>query len=414
MNGTMSPRSASRVRLWVVSELYFPEQTSTGYFLTEIAEGLATEFDVNVVCGQPTYSSAGILAPRREMRNGVSIHRMRGTRFPKDRLFLRLINLVTLSLATFWFLLLHIRAGDRVLTVTNPPSVPPLLALVLRLRRAPSVLLVHDVYPEALIAVGIVRQDSFFARLMNRIMTATFAAYRHVVVLGEDMAELIAERRGVARDRMSIISNWGDVASIAAIDISSSELAQKLNARDKAIIQYSGNIGRTHDIELVLDTARDLKDRDDILFLFAGEGGKMPVVEATAKEVRNIAVLPRQPSEKLAELLSCATATIIALPSGMTGISVPSRMYNIMAAGRPIISVGAKESTLSATVLTHDAGWHCPADAAALRDLIEHIATPEGRRSASIKGVNARRLVEAHYTRAKVVAQFQALMRSLA
>lgn len=413
MNGSTNPPSTARPRLWVVSELYYPEQTSTGYFLTEIAEGLAADFDVRAVCGQPTYSSAGVVAPRREERNGVSIYRMRGTRFPKDRLFLRLLNVVTLSLATFWFLLFHIRAGDRVLAVTNPPSVPPLLALVLRLRRAKSVLLVHDVYPEALVAVGMTSPDSLLARTMSRVMKATFAAYDHVVVLGEDMARLIAGRRSVAGERMSIIPNWGDVDAIAAVDLSASELAGELNARDKTIIQYSGNIGRTHDIELVLDAARQLDKREDILFLFAGEGGKMPVVEAAAREAGNIVVLPRQPAEKLADLLSCATATIIALPPGMTGISVPSRMYNIMAAGRPIISVGAEDSTLSATVRADDAGWYCPANAVALRTLIEEIATPEGRRAASVKGANARRLVETRYTRNAVVAQFGTLMRRL-
>src|SRR3546814_15922049 len=109
---------------------------------------------------------------------------MRGTRFPKDRLFLRLLNVVTLSLATFWFLLFHVRVGDRGLAVTNPPSVPPLLALVLRLRRARSVPLVHHVYPEARVAVGMMSPESIQARSMSRVMNATFAAYAPVVLLG--------------------------------------------------------------------------------------------------------------------------------------------------------------------------------------------------------------------------------------
>src|SRR3546814_13428413 len=108
------------------------------------------------------------------------------------------------------------------------------------------------------------------------------------------MARLIAERRGVARERMSIIPNWGDVDAIAAVDLSASQLAGDLGARDKTIIQYSGNIGRTHDIELVLDAARQLDKREDILFLFAGEGGKLPVVKAAAREAGNIVVLPRR------------------------------------------------------------------------------------------------------------------------
>src|SRR3546814_14882378 len=98
------------------------------------------------------------------------------------------------------------------------------------------------------------------------------------------MARLIAERRGVARERMSIIPNWGDVDAIAAVDLSASQLAEALGARDKTIIQYSGNIGRTHDLELVLDAARTIDKREDILFMFAGERGKMPVVKEAARE----------------------------------------------------------------------------------------------------------------------------------
>lgn len=407
--------TAARPRLWVVSELYYPEQTSTGYFLTGIAEGLADSFDVHAVCGQPTYSSAGTVAPRRGQRHGVSIFRMRGTRFPKDRLVLRLFNVVTLTLATFFFLLRHVRSGDRILAVTNPPTMPPLLALVIKLRRARGVLLVHDVYPEVLVAAGMLSRRSLVVQVMARVMKAAIAAFDHVIVLGEDMAELVSNNRGIAPERMSIIPNWGDTAAIVPADISVNAIARQLGAQSKTIIQYSGNIGRTHDIELVLDVARRLEGRDDILFLFAGEGGKMPLVEAEARKTgSNIVVLPRQPAESLPELLSCATATIIALPPGMTGISVPSRMYNVMAAARPIISVGDKGSTLSNTVRDNDAGWYCDADPASLQSQIEEIATPEGHGVAKTKGVNARRLVESRYTRGAVVGQFLSLMKAIA
>lgn len=418
MTGPASePRGESvrRPRLWVVSELYYPEQTSTGYFLTEIAEGLATSFDVRAVCGQPTYSSAGIVAPRREQRHGVSIFRMRGTHFPKDRIALRLLNVVTLTLATFFFLLVRIRPGDHILAVTNPPSVPPLLALIVKLRRARAVLLVHDVYPEVLVAVGVLSPGSLIVRTMNRVMKATVSAFDHIVVLGHDMAELVSRNRDIAPERLSIIPNWGDTTAIVPTDISANAIARQLNAQDKTIIQYSGNIGRTHDIELVLDVARRLAGRDDILFLFAGEGGKMPLVEAESRrDGSNIVVLPRQPAELLPALLSCATATIIALPPGMTGISVPSRMYNVMAAARPIISVGDKGSTLSTTIRDGDAGWYCDADAASLQAQIEQIASDQGHAAAKSKGANARRLAESRYTRQTVIDQFTSLLKAIA
>ena len=141
-------------RLWVVSELYYPEQTSTGYFLTHIAEGLAETMDVWVVCGQPTYSEHGMRAPAREERNGVRIHRVPATHFGKDRLALRAINVLTLSLSAAWFALTHFRRGDRLLIVTNPPTLPPLLGLIARWKRMDAHLLVHDVYPEVLAATG--------------------------------------------------------------------------------------------------------------------------------------------------------------------------------------------------------------------------------------------------------------------
>src|SRR6185312_10860235 len=109
-----------RPRLWVVSELYYPEETSTGYFLTRIAEGLAGRFEVHAVCGRPSYSQRGTVVPWHEAHHGVEIHRMRATLFDKDRIIGRLLNVATFSLAASLFCLMQLRRGDRVLVVTNP------------------------------------------------------------------------------------------------------------------------------------------------------------------------------------------------------------------------------------------------------------------------------------------------------
>lgn len=404
---------AGRTPLWVVSELYYPEQTSTGYFLTEIAEGLADEFDVRAVCGQPTYSSAGIIAPARETRGGVDIFRMRSTRLSKDRLLLRLLNVLTLSLSTFFFMLYRVKRGDLVLVVTNPPALPPLLALVCKLRGARAVLLVHDVYPDVFVAVGLLKPRSLPVRCMDAIMRLTFAAYAHVIVLGADMERLVARRRAIAASRVTIIPNWGDTDRITPIDPENSALVQRLGIGARTIVQYSGNIGRTHNVELVFDVARRLNHRKDIVFLFAGEGNKMPLAEMAAAQNDNIIILPRQPADALSDMLACATCFLIAMPAAMTGISVPSRMYNIMAAGRPIVSVGDRTSTLSELVCGHDAGWWCADDAATLQSMIETIASDAGRVEARAKGRNARALAERNFRKDLVIAQYAAVMRGL-
>ncbi|HYC49934.1 MAG TPA: hypothetical protein VEB19_02375, partial [Gemmatimonadaceae bacterium] len=141
--------------LWIVSELYYPEETSTGRLLTQLAEGLAAslgpDWRVRAICSQPTYEARGTRAPARERRAGVEIFRCRGTTFRRDRLWRRLANVLTISGALVLRLLRGVHRGDVVLVVTNPPLLPFGVTAVCRLRGARCALIVHDVYPEVLV-----------------------------------------------------------------------------------------------------------------------------------------------------------------------------------------------------------------------------------------------------------------------
>src|SRR5713226_9201285 len=114
----------ARPEVWVISELYYPEETSTGYFLTGIAEGLAQSVPTGVICSQPTYAARGRLAPRRERHNGVEVVRVRSTLLDHRVLLWRLINALTISVSVFLNVLLRVRRGDKVIVVTNPPTLP--------------------------------------------------------------------------------------------------------------------------------------------------------------------------------------------------------------------------------------------------------------------------------------------------
>ena len=189
----------SRSKLWVVSELYYPEETSTGYILTRIAEGMADRFDVHALCGQPSYSARGLRAPATEVRNGVMIRRCRATTLNKDVLLLKLLNLATITLSMFWNALWRLRRDDMVIVVTNPPSLPFLVALACRLRRARLVLLIHDVYPEVLSAAGMLHPSSFASRLGGRLNRWLYRSAERVVVLGRDMQARDGQAAGATR-----------------------------------------------------------------------------------------------------------------------------------------------------------------------------------------------------------------------
>ena len=374
----------TRPRLWVVSELYYPEETSTGYFLTRIAEGLAEEFDVQVVCSRPTYSERHLPVAWREERHGTTIHRMRSTRMDKDRFVGRVLNLVSFTLAAWLFCARHIRRGERLLVVTNPPPLPPLLGLLARLRRLRGVLLVHDVYPEVLVATGHARPGGAVVRLLGAVTRWTYRSYADVVVLGRDMEEVARPKvAGAApgRGRLHVIPNWGDADEIVPIarDANSFRAAHGLEGR--AVVQFSGNLGRTHDVESVLDAAAATADIPGLTFCFIGYGGKAALVGERQREAEtgNLVFLPRQPRAQLGAMLASADAAVIAFVDQMYGVSVPSRMYNIMSAGVPIIAMAHPDSELAQVVREEECGWVVgAADAAGIAAIARTLATPEG------------------------------------
>jgi glycosyltransferase involved in cell wall biosynthesis len=400
-------------KLWIISELFYPEQTSTGYFLTEIAKGLVDDMDVHVVCGQPTYSEHGMKAPRREHWRGMSIFRLPATSFRKDRLVLRAINTVTLTISALIYLLLHVRRNDKILLVTNPPTFTPIVALVSKLTSARPFLLVHDVYPEILRAAGFLSPKSVFYRLLDRLMRVTFRVFEKIIVLGHDMQTLICQKTGYSEDRVIIITNWADHEEIIPLSDDRNIFAEANNLQTKTVIQFSGNIGRTHDIESLLVAAFNTQDRTDIQYLVAGYGGKAKAVQKQLAESRagNILFLDRQPRELLGAMLSSATAIVVPFTSQMKGLSVPSRMYNILAAGTPIIAMADPESELAMMVSCNDAGWViAPHDAGALTQLILQISTPEGLREAKRLGQCGRRVVCERYTLAHVIQNYRQLL----
>lgn len=401
-------------RLWIVSELYHPEQTSTGYFLTKIAEGLAKTMSVSVICGQPTYSEHGLRAASFEVHNDVQIHRVRATRFNKDNLVLRAVNLLTLSTSVAWFALTRFRQGDRLLIVTNPPTLPPIVGLIARLRRVVDThLLVHDVYPEVLAATGFLREDSFTYRALKWVFSRTFRLYASIIVLGRDMAAVILVKLDGAQRVVTVIPNWGDVDEVVPLPRQENRFLAKNNLGAPYIFQFSGNIGLTHDIDTILAAARRLRERLDIVFVFVGFGGKTGLITEAISwgDLPNVRLLPRQPREMLGPMLASSTATIISFVDAMKGLSVPSRMYNVLSAGTPIVAIADADAELALVVTEEDAGWVLsPGAVDALTKLIERLATPEGAAEAARKGASGRAAVIRHYTYAIALDRFRELV----
>lgn len=347
--------------LWIVSELFYPEETSTSHYLTRLARSAARRFDVRVLCGDPRYDLRGETVPPRERDHGVEIRRCRGTTLNKNVPVYRAINALTLMLSIGWAAFRNIRRGDIVMGVTNPPTMPPLLALVCVIRRAKFVLLVHDVYPDAAIAAGLLRPNSVVARAWRRLNRCVFARSARIIVIGRDMAELIGGRLPVAdHGRIHVIPNWADVDEVVPTPRAASTLLRKLGLSAKFVVQYAGNMGAVHDVELLLDAARDLARRaPDVHFVFVGAGKKRDLLErATATGAfPNVTVLDWCPRARQNEFLNACDVAIMTFIPGMAGVGVPSRLYNVMASGRPLIAVMDEDSEVARVVREEGIGW---------------------------------------------------------
>jgi colanic acid biosynthesis glycosyl transferase WcaI len=227
-----------------------------------------------------------------------------------------------------------------------------------------------------------------------------------VVTLGRDMANLAVKK---GSKNVQIIENWADLEEVFPIRRADNQLIKDLGLEGKKILQYSGNIGRTHDIQQILKLAKSLEALPDWVVLFAGFGGRKSLVEAAAKRPgSNIVVIPRQPRERLNELLNAADLFAIAFVPGMLGLSVPSRMYNIMAAGKPILALCDPQSELALVVGENDMGWYVnPETNLDFDQLVREIT---GVPTLVKKGKNALSAARSKYRYETIIEKYQAIL----
>lgn len=389
----------------VFSELYWPEDTSTGFFVTGIAEGLAEEREVLVFCTQPTYGRRGLRAPRRERHGNVEIRRVTSTTFAHDRPLGRALNSLTIAGSLSFHALRRLREDDQVLVVTNPPLLPYLVMLAARLRRAQCALLVHDVYPEVLEAAGTVRRDGLIGRAIRRMARWLYRNAHRVVVLGRDMVALVATYLDGATARVAVIPNWGDVDEIRPLPRKGNALLTKLQLEAKFVVQWLGNMGRTHAFEALLLAAAKMQENRDVHFLFVGWGARRAWLEREIgrRALDNVTLLPPCPREDLSAYLAACDLAVIAFLPGMTGVSVPSRLYNVLASGRPLLAVAEPESELSLVIREEGAGWTVsPAEPEGIATAIAS-AVAAGAEAREQMGARARRAAEDKYSRRAVI-----------
>ena len=355
---------------------FYPEMISTGIHMTELAVALTRRgWRVSAVCAQPSLllSEANVPVPRAMTHEGVTITRV-GTIGSHGGLTSRglfALSFVVTSVARA----LRLRHGARgIVLTTNPPFLGLGAWALSRLGVLPYVMIVYDVYPEIASRLGILKQGSLIERLWQRATRMVLNEAVAVVVIGRDMERIIAAKlRPVQRGRLHLIPNWSDDDTVAPVPRERNTFVTEHQLDGRFVVQYAGRMGRTHNLEPLVGAAALLRDRP-VVFQLIGDGTKRASLLAWCRErgLTNVAFLPYQPMERLGEMLSAADLSVVCLESHFTGLSVPSKTYGVMAAGKAILGFLDPDSEIGRTLIERDCGVVLPNPSA---DVVARVVT---------------------------------------
>ena len=334
-----------------------------------------------------------------------------------------LVNTPNSALKKVWVLITYLvgcglltlfgRGADLNFFLTQPPFFSS-WGMVLRLiRRQPYYCLIMDLYPDVMIAAGMLRRRSLSSILLMRLSRLTLRRAQQVIVIGRCMRDLILIG-GVREDRVSIIQNWANETEIQRLSPNQNSLREQLELSDEFVCLYSGNIGVSHAFDDILNAALALKENRQITFVFIGGGSRRKEIEqfANANCLNNIRLLPYTPAEKLSEGLGIGDVHFVSLREEFVGLVVPSKAYGAMAAGKPIIYLGNSKGEIARTINENDSGAVvAEGESAAICNLLlDYQSDPS---LLSRQSENAYQLSQTVYSRQSAIDRYVAVINRL-
>lgn len=382
-------------KLIFVNRFYAPDLSATSQILTDVTEALAQHgHAVTVMTSRMSYDGDDAY-PSRETLNGVTVHRIWTTRFGRGSTVGRAFDYLTFYLSISFSLLFRLAKSDILVAKTDPPMLSIPLGAIARLKGAHLVNWLQDVFPEVATELGVTSSDNILARALKALRNRSLRRASVNVAIGQRMKERIVEM-GVAAERITIIDNFVDDGTIMQGVDNAPELRKEWGLEsDDFVVGYSGNLGRAHDLDTILDAATALSDNPKIKFLFVGGGflRERLTQEIAARGLENVLLRPYQPRERLPESLRLPNLHWASLNPKLEGYIVPSKAYGIAAAGRPLLMIGEADGEIGTFVKAHDFGTCvAPGDHAGAEAVISGLAN-DPKRTEKL-GQNARRFVD--------------------
>lgn len=355
------------MKIAIVDRYFYPDLQATAVYLTEIARFLAERHDVTVYCAPPSGFRASDQHHLGKER--LVVKTVFGFSFSKRFIALRILNYISFIISCF-LTVLFAPKPDVLMVQTTPPLNSFFVALAALLRRMPLVYVINDLFPETALGTGTLK-DGFLVRLfraMNRF--AMFQAKR-VIVIGSDMRKRFI-CLGVSPEKIRLIRYWANLDQIVPTE-RRNRFSEEEGLLSHFVVMHAGNLGLVHGLELLMETAWELRNESHIFFVLVGDGTvKQRLMEfASEKRLGNVRFIHFMPPERLSEVLASADLHLISLAKGLWGLSLPSKLYSVLASQRAVLASVERESDAAELILEAQAGVVCSSFSA--RDLASQI-----------------------------------------
>ena len=388
--------------LWIISELFPPDETSTAFILGEIANVMSRKYEVRVICGPEIYDKRKKTDPNNKflLNQNIQVTHVKGVDLDKNTFFGKAMRFVVISRQLYKTAKRSIKEGDKVLLVTNPA---PLVAMLSKLRKKKAFdlnILVHDVFPENTKPAGLKVPEKAYNILKN-IFDKAYSRADQLIALGRDMKQVLEQKvaRFEHRPKVCIIENWADLDIVFPME---------LQMHPKTfVLEYAGNIGRVQGLQELIEDVYKANNMEMEFHLWgtgAEENGLKEYVNH--KGMHNVVFHGAYLRSKQSEVINCCDMALVTLTEGMLGLGVPSKTYNIMAAGKAILFIGEPNSEIGLLVKEKQIGFVFePSDRDGIVKFLSEL-TPEKLSDFEIMGEKARKVAETEYAKEIILNKF--------
>jgi glycosyltransferase involved in cell wall biosynthesis len=397
-------------------QFFYPEYISSATLPYDAAQALAKAgLSVDVICGYPKEYNTTSNVPIHEIHEGITIKRIKYLQLKRNNFFGRVINYFSFTFLVF-LRFNQLKNYKSIIVYSNPPILPMVAALANKLFNTKVVFVSFDVYPEVAYATNAIVKGSLLSKIMEFSNSIIFKHITKVIALSSEMKlYLLQNRECLNKEQIKVIPNWYENKKLTSKMISlKNRVFSSIKINKRFIVSHFGNLGICQDLDTIMEAIRHFKNNNKFQFVFAGHGNKMGYLKKVIEEenFNNVLILGFLHGQDFDDALNISDCLIVSLSKGLSGLSVPSKTYSYMMAGKPIIAIMEKDSDIAKDLKKNNAGYSIEVgESSNLINILQELSIKKDK--CKIMGENCKKLFHKKYTKQFNTQKYVELMQSV-